>query len=790
MIKFVCGDLEIEFAPKGCGFPSRVTLLERDGRRTEIISLDQFPLEIELGDGRVAHPLVDENSHILEYDRNGAHHVEFHHLLWVDADGSFIPDFRCSFKHEYWPDGSSFSTGFFLAETNYPPDLQRFELKFGVDLSSSDDVRWHVYQRPRRVDGTLIMTPTSNHFMPKGEEFKMEKGIFPITGFYAMRHPGNSFYTEFFMEGDNTVSGEKEDNCSGVTWRNGNPEINWNFQNRLCKHHRLPWQWRNQWGWVITAAPVKRNHPPMSMYHYLDNYKRFPDTSQVEALAKAGCQVLTMHENWRLDAQNDGVPYDEKRLRDLIEEAHRHHMRVTLYMRGSENSVIEDAAAWFDNYLRRDYDGLYMDSGGAFSQITPPDEHYHNGRMHFRKHYLKLRRLRETVGPKGLLYSHTGPRFTGMGMKLMDGYVSGEGERGIMVKGRLEHAYYSMAAVSNGTMWTAAFPAYSSPRMTPFLAATGQYPHNPIGQQRKSCSLGHPPVPGINDVAFRPLWKIWSCFGGREDLDIYNDYNSIGVFGNTSSETGCYLMITPDRQKALLVLSNFSENPREFNPQVNWKATGFQPQDAYLLLPDMESPGQPAPYQGDPFTVYGYGVAGILFSQDGVPEGFSAPYPPPDEQGQAWISEAKRQLQLRQNPPAWKEVYLRANPSPRCYPSYEESLFRAGADKHLQLGVFDETGEFKPLGWLGRERLLASGAPAPDDKMWFDDVSHVVPLHEYLKPGRYRMGICTWHAGFPEYSNCEVILAPAPDLENGYKLEFYNDIESNRSFITWETIIE
>ena len=140
------------------------------------------------------------------------------------------------------------------------------------------------------------------------------------------------------------------------------------------------------------------------MYHYLDNTVRYPSDAVISSLHKSGCDVLIIHENWRLDIQNDGFPCDEKRLKEVIALAHGYNIRVALYMRGAELSSIEQACSWFNRYLIRDYDGLYMDYGGALTHTCAPGENFTDGRTGFRQHYMKLRALRETVGEKGLFY--------------------------------------------------------------------------------------------------------------------------------------------------------------------------------------------------------------------------------------------------------------------------------------------------------------------------------------------------------------------------------------------------
>ena len=57
-----------------------------------------------------------------------------------------------------------------------------------------------------------------------------------------------------------------------------------------------------------------------------------------------------------------------------------------------------------------------------------PDETYIDGRIHFRRHYMNLKKLRERIGPDGVFFSHTGPSYSALGMNFITGYVSGEGD--------------------------------------------------------------------------------------------------------------------------------------------------------------------------------------------------------------------------------------------------------------------------------------------------------------------------------------------------------------------------
>jgi hypothetical protein len=221
------------------------------------------------------------------------------------------------------------------------------------------------------------------------------------------------------------------------------------------------------------------------MFHYFSNQRRYPTPDCVRKMAAAGADVVTFHENWRSDTINGGTPYDPRALREMVATAHDCGMRVALYVRGYEHAEVEEKTDWFPRFLERDRDGLYVDGGGADSYRTPKNIDYVGGRIHFRGWYLDARARRERVGKYGLVFAHSGTTFSAVGMTdgLVTGYVSGEGERGVVIKSREHHAYYSCSRIVPATMWTAAFPEYGTAAMVPYLASTGQFPHVALGAQ-------------------------------------------------------------------------------------------------------------------------------------------------------------------------------------------------------------------------------------------------------------------------------------------------------------------
>ena len=757
--------LKITFDRNGGGLPEKITLLDCSGEEQTILQPGGYVFELELEDGRILHPC---RGSLLKNEIDGVILMEFHQVRWAVPGQEPLPKLLSSFCHELHPDGTMFTDAFFTAAGTTPPGIRRFELVIRPQFCSEDLLKWASFYRPEIADGTLIQTSSLERFMNRGEPRFYQNGIMPMVSFQTLNHGKPQIYTEFFMEGGNTVSGKKGDNESSVTWESGNPVIRWNFQKNLCCHHNLPWQWRNHWGFIVKNAPVRRHHPPMVMYHYFDNFEHYPDEECIKAMAECGCQVLAMHENWRLDVQNGGDPFDEEKFRTLIRTAHKYQIRVAPYVRGNENSVEENHAAWFRNYLQKDFDGLYMDYGGPYHLISPPDECYQDGRIHFRHHYIKLRELRRTVGCDGVFYAHTGPLFSALGLNFVDGYVSGEGEHGILLKGRPEHEYFSMSSVAFGTLWTAAFPEYGTSAILPFMAAAGQYPHSTLGVQMPSSSLAHPPVPGINDLPYRPLWKLWRTIREEKDLEVCNDFNSRGMFRQEEREdAGHNLMI--GKRKALLVLSNFRKESRKIRIGTSY----FDDKsDAVLLLN-----GRAVPWNGGEIELPGFGVAGILSGGSaGDLEEYERPYPELTEAGRRSLKEIERQKKLRENPPSWNHVGIRVRlPLRQNGAPYEESLIYDLYSGENFLYEITPDGEKKLLSGIG--------AIGPGRREFTLD------LTKMLSPGKHSLALQCLYQGQPFYSLTEVCVFDMDAPEKNYVVEFSNALDPDRSVLSWEVMV-
>ena len=777
---------EYEFTPECGGFPRKATVIEPDSRRFTAWELAGSGFSVKTKDQTVYHPVCGADTPVNRYKNDGAQVVEFSRIPWKNSRGKDLDHIYLSLKWEFFPDGTVFCDMFLFYASLDVTTLKDFKLALPLDFSDFDDVKWSVRLHPKKVDATIIQAAPPERFLPRTESRSFPQSLFAQANFNAMRKKGPSFFAEFLLEGNNSLFNyDLKDTASAVTRTGKGFEVEWNFQTKPAGGTSFPpLHWRNRIGFLLRPAPVRRNLPPMHICHYIDNFDRFPTDAQIKAIAGSGAKILMLHDCWRFDTQNGGIPYNEGKFRHGVALAHKYGLRVVPYVRGNEISVREDAASWFDAYLIKDFDGLYMDYGGPFGYAVAGDENFPGGRIAFREYYKAMRSLRERVGKNGVFYSHTGTGYSGIASSFFDGYVSGEGERGILIKGRREHEYFSMSAVSPGSMWTAAFPEYSSRRMIPFLAAAAQPPHIPLGKQIESSSLRHPPVPGISDKEFSELLYIWSLSGcgSEHGLTYYTDYNSRGIFaGSDSPETAHTLILTPNGQYGVMTLANCSGMEKDV--KASFKLNGaFAKYTAYAI------PGQKAPSEVRtlaPHEVVGAIVALKEETARKLLKQNPRPVMKPSAKMKKYLKFVEEQKALRTPDEASRRnelvIFI-----PTRVTSHERSLMADLYDVDFELRERLPDGTIKTFGWISKDGLVKK-IPTGNKRLKPGDRSQKIDLAKVLGKGKHEVQVCSTHKG---YSFCSFVIAEITTDRLHGAVEFINELETDRSILHWTVIVK
>jgi hypothetical protein len=341
----------------------------------------------------------------------------------------------------------------------------------------------------------------------------------------------------------------------------------------------------------------------------------------------------------------------------------------------------------------------------------------------------------------------------------------------------------------------AAFPEYSSRQIVPFLASSGVAPHLPLGVQFVSSPLAHPPSPGVNDRWLRPQARIFRVFSMERDVTFLHSGNCGGIFTSTGAPAASLLMLSACRNRALLVVGCFGKEDRERAViGVDWEKCGFDPagKNIYRLAPGPDAPDKVEKITGARrFECHfaGYPAMAFLISSDPFDcTGWECPYPALGKEAAAYLAWLETQRARRFDSPPGKERYLSVCLDNSICTSLEDDNFFDLFDNTLELGIFTPRGGFTVLGELTRSGLTAPGGTSGSNRLMPGDTSPPVALHELLPPGRHRLAVRTIHMREPFYSFITLKLFFSPDGP-AECIEFCNELEPDRAYLNWETVL-
>lgn len=784
-------DFCVEFGDEGGGFPTKVLQYLRNGRCAAVIHTLAPWLTVRLADGRTAVPhLRPEAGPRVYREDDGTAHIQYNNVAFR-ADGEFLFDWRISFDYEIMPDGNCFIGMNYEAFEQNKPALAAFTLRIPMDFGEEDDVTYEYWPRPRFVDPTGIKS-VGGFMRNLREKKELDFALtVPLFGFDFGREGRPSRHIEWFVE-DQRALDESADNVSTkLLWENGSPVLEYEFAAKGAQPKPYPYYWRNKIGFTLGQTPKLRDKAPLRLYHWLDQFQNFPTPAQVRKMAAEGADALNLHECWRTDARNGGYPADRKAFRAMLEECRRQGIRVAPYIRGDEESAKENACDWFAYELLKDHDGLYSDYGGpwGFHEVNPD---YPAGRFGFKYYYKHFRRIRrETIGEGGILTIHTGPFFcSSVIASLADGYVSGEGEHGIMLRSRRENAFFSQTTTAAPSLWTAAFPAYRTEKMLPFMANIGQFPHVTLGEQWKSCACAGSKEPG-NVTFARPLWKLYGLMEGERSLRFDNDLCD-ETFVCDSYDTGLSRFTMQDGSR-LYLLSNFSEERRRCRTQTVLSAEA----DETVLKLNVSYGACTAETLENGSVLEeelpASGICGFLVCRkDGkwasrLAE-FTKPYPEKDAADIAYEKQVEKAASDRFRTEKVGKLHLKADVP--FYPGTIEPLFWNDCfDSKYRLYATGDDGERRLLGYVSKKGFTKEEPPV-SESMWPTDDTGWIPLHELLGKGRYRMELQAFFDGSPSSMHCHALLSENRDEEGARDLTYYGEIDEDRSRLTFDIELE
>ena len=773
----------IRISRESGGFPESIRLADGSGESGAV------GMRVEMKGRGVIRPFLAEMAPVVRREGDKVT-VGLEDIKWRDAEGRVVGGYRLALQYEVFADGSVFVKTFLNAETDTPGALRGLCLAPSLDLAPGQDAGWAYWRLPKEMTGQLIQD--LGHFernLPRSEAREMDGTILPFVSFDFGAEGRRDRHIEFFVESWNSLLLQPENTRTAVAWRGRRAEVTWDFQKRWSKPSPRGYHWRNVWGWRICRFPVERRRAPLRVYHFLDNFERYPSNKTIRQVAEQGADTLILHENWRLDSKNGEFPYDRRAMAAVVRACRRHGLRLGLYVRGNEDCVREAFCEPLRPFLERDRDGIYMDYGSPICYLAK-EEYAPGGRVHFQEYYEMTRRVREFVGPDGFFISHSGSFFAAVGHATVDGYLGGEQEKGALIRDTTTHAYFSGLSVSPNCLWTAAFPTYRTRRMAPFMACAFQFPFLHLGTQLPTSSLDHPQTPSLMRFA-RPLWRLWELLDERRGLRCHSTQSDGGVFDTGSPSVGAAAMVD-HRGDALLIAANYSARPCRVTLKVAWDKLGLRPgRQVMALRADEEGCVATRGRRGFEAKLDGYGVTGWLVARDLKPwhkplARFQRPYvsAPADEARYGeWLDTVRS---ARFDAPAWPQTWLRVT-VPVFPNNLEESLWVDLYANDIELVDLTDKRKPKPLGYVGMAGLTPESQGA-EGRINPGSATPWIPLQEALPAdGKPRtLGLRTRRGEGDFYSLVYAELAPKPRASAATRYVVYNnDLDLDWSLLTF-----
>ena len=339
---------------------------------------------------------------------------------------------------------------------------------------------------------------------------------------------------------------------------------------RIC-HVTYPYVHEgNEWPW--TSVPMRQ-----TFYQDVQIAAGNPEVERVDEAADLGADLLILHQFWmRCGGSNgepmaDYIPHDPAWLKATVDRAHERGMRVAVYMRGIERYSLY--ADFFERYLKKDWDGLYVDWCSPFSLGFAKTTAMHCSVYDW---FMYVRALRRRVGEGGFLIGHTGIP-TQAALAGFDSLIAGEFSvmHGGLLVGPEISASYSLLSGCGVNLIAGDSPdrsTFSSPRAAGFCAGLG-YSSHPFMQPNK---------PFTESNAFiQPLWDLWRALDGPS-VRMFNDALGTRPFASSNPPALHTVAYQAASGAALIVTANVSDETVDGQVVVDASALDL-PADAELI---------------------------------------------------------------------------------------------------------------------------------------------------------------------------------------------------------------
>lgn len=524
-----------------------------------------------------------------------------------DIDGIF------SFEQQYWAfeEGAIFCEFRIVMKEGMSARVTDAAMQISLDLDGAKSVRPNYISRDLylKQDVTVPHVLASvNVAQPRDSEIRRDHLVPSIgldLGWGRTRHYSNR--VEIVIEDStsfgNGMLGETHTVSKEVA---GRWETTWRMGANVDEELDDSFFYRNKWGLFCGSArtvrggdadPVERNNVlgakvchvmypyvyaernwpwssvPMKQCFYQDVQLAVdnPSLDRIDEAVKLGANLLVIHQFWMSCGGSNGEPmasykpHDPEWLRAFIDKAHEKGMRVLLYVRGIEQYLMY--ADFFETYLKKDWDGLYMDWASPFLMGYCKSTVKHSSIFNW---HMFMKAVRDRVGKDGVIIGHTTMQ-SPSNFALFDVALTGEFSvlhAGLLAEPEVSTSYAGQACCGLHLIAGNAPDrrAFSSQKAVAYAAGLGWANHpfmEPGYDFEHSCGFT------------LPLWRLLGHLE-TNPARIVNPSVESTDFVSWSTEDLYPLAYVDEKGNALVLVTNLSERTVTGEVDVNLAELGFE----------------------------------------------------------------------------------------------------------------------------------------------------------------------------------------------------------------------
>ena len=513
-------------------------------------------------------------------------------------------------QFEVFPEGVVFCEFGLMLEQGHQAVVRNAQMDFPLAVTSAKNLRTSYVSRDPSLkqDVTCIHVLTRNAVDLDRNTPIDEPQLLAMCGldlgWQESRYFSNRL--EIAIEDSTSIGGDMMGPTGTIAGpRNGAWHLTWKLCQDCSDTLSAPFLYRNRWAILCGAArteaglnaePARRNNVlasrichvmypyvrqghtwpwvsvPTKQVFYQDSQiaKENPSLDRIDEAAALGANILILHQFWMTNAGSNGEPmadytvHDPKWFKAFIDKAHKKGMRVGVYTRGVEHySLFMD---FFEKYLQRDWDGLYVDWASPFALGFTKTSSKHCSLHNW---FTFSRALRKRVGPGGFLIGHTIIQ-TYSSYALFDAALTGEFS--VMHSGLLAEPQtstsYGMLGGCGVHLIAGNAPdreIFSSQQAAAYSAGLG-YSNHPFmepGKDFADCN-----------AFIQPVWDLWRSLPS-EPVRVFNPAVGTGdPLSWTDDNLHPMAYQTADRTTLVLV-TNLGQKPVSGTVEIDFEALGL-----------------------------------------------------------------------------------------------------------------------------------------------------------------------------------------------------------------------